>query len=899
MQSIHLMKIKPNVKIIGRILPIGMILCSLTSFGSENLTNLTVEKRPNPLGLVVSSPRFGWQITSDDKNVFQTSYRILVSSSIDNLNGNSGEVWDSGVNFSDSSQWIEYGGPQLQPNTVYHWKTIVTTNKSKTPIEATGTWSTGLLSDGNWSGKWIGLNGLAPNDTLTRHSVVTPRYLRKEFTTGKEIKRATIHVSGLGNYILNINGERIGNDVLTPLPTDYAKRIAYDTYDVTDIIGKNNAIGVVVAGGHFTGMVQNFQTNVRTSYGLPRLKLNLIMEYKDGAQETISTDETWKLTTDGEIRNAAGYDGETYDANYNLGDWSNAGYDDSKWSIAQIMDTPSGKMHGALAPNMYIYKSDKPKEIRKIGNSYLLDFGTNEAGRIRLNIIAAKGDTVKIRHAELLDSTGNNLYTDNLRSAYATVKYVSDGVPSVYSPDFTFYGFRYAEIEGLDNLNMEDVSRDIIADRMNDEFSDITIYDINDNDIINHILDNARRGILSNYKGMPIDCPQRDERMPWLGDRTTGCFGESYMFDNHNLYSKWVKDICDSQRSNGMISDVSPAYWRLYNGNVTWSAALPFVCDMLYRQYGDIRPMQESFPNIKLFMSYLKDNKYDNGLITFDKYGDWCVPPESPELVHSKDSKRITDGSLISTAYYIYLCRMMSKYADIIGGLDDDVQYFKAEADKSTKAFNDTFLSDGQYSNGTVTANLLPLAIGLVSTDDTPGVHENLLNTIIDVNDSHISTGVIGIQWLMRYLSDSGNGNLAYKIATQEDYPGWGYMVKNGATTIWELWNGNTANPSMNSCNHVMLLGDLLIWCYEYLGGVRPSEDGFKKITFKPDYSIEFMGGADVKHNTPYGPFMAKWNRNGKQFELDVTVPPNVTADIHFPSGRIQQIGSGEYKFKE
>lgn len=880
---------------------LSLLFAATGADAASRLTGLTVEGRQTLFGCDEAYPRFGWQIISTDFDVVQTSYRILVASDPAKLMPGKSDFWDSGTVISDSSQWIDYAGRELLPDKRYFWKTIVTTNKDSTPIiSADGEWTTGLMNEKNWKGEWIGLDKLAPGDTLDLHGVLAPRYMRHEFTVRKKLERATLHICGLGNYVAFINGRKVGDDVLTPLPTDYAKTVAYDSYDVTSMLRKDNAIGVVVAGGNFTGMVQNYQTNVRSSFGLPRLRANIIIYYTDGSSETIATSQAWRLTALGPIRNAAGYDGELFDANLSLGDWTNPGYSDSRWSAADKMQSPSGRLCGAISPNMHVYRSEHPVSIKKTGDRYLVDFGTNGAGRIRLRVDAPKGDTIVIRHAELLDLAGDELYTDNLRHARATARFVSAGRREVFVPEFTYYGFRYVEIKGVDTLNADDITRELIADRMDQEHTSIVFHDIYGDNTLGSIIDNARRGIRSNYKGMPVDCPQRDERMPWLGDRTTGCIGESYLFDNYSLYSKWARDICDSQRKNGSISDVSPAYWRLYTGNVTWPAALPFVCDMLYRQYGDSKPMADHYDNIKRFLVFLRSEKYEEGIITSDKYGDWCVPPESPELVHSKDPDRITDGKLLSTAYYIYLCRLMEKYAGLLGKTEDDVSYFANEASVSLNAFNNRFYGNGKYSNGTVTANLLPLAMNLVQDEKAAElVRKNLIDTIVYADGCHISSGVIGIQWIMRYLSESGQGDLAYRIATDRTYPGWGYMLDKGATTIWELWNGDTANPSMNSCNHVMLLGDLLIWCYEYLGGIRPDADrpGFKHTVYKPDYSIDRLSGVEVSHPTPYGIFHAKWERNGDKYKVFVQVPCNTTADIHLPDGKVRTVGSGSHTF--
>ena len=866
---------------------------------AATLTHLTTEGRIDASGLDVYKPRFGWQIVSDRKNVMQKSYRIIVASSYDKLAKNMGDMWDSGTMRSDASQWVEYNGSPLLPNHTYYWKVFVTTNKGKAVASAEAHWSTGLLDAKNWQGKWIGTDSLMENEILGRHSVLAARYLRKTFRIGKTVKKATIHISGLGNYLLFINGKRIGEDVLAPLPTEYNKTVAYDTYDVTSDLSSENAIGVVLAGGHYTGMVQNYQTNVRTSYGLPKLIANLIVEYSDGSNETIATDTTWKLTANGPIRKTSGYDGECYDATKELGNWTSYVYDDNAWENASIVDQPRGILRGNISPNMHIYETANPVKLHRYHGRYIADFGTNGAGRIRLSYHGNKGDTVCIRHAELLKDGDSTLYVDNLRGAQATATYICNGKQADYIPEFTFYGFRYIEITGADNLCSKDITRELVADRMDDACTDFKIIDNSGNNILNSIVDNARRGIRSNYKGMPIDCPQRDERMPWLGDRTVGCLGESYLMNNHALYAKWVSDICDSQRPDGNISDVSPAYWRLYNGNITWPAALPFSCDMLYRQYGDLRPMQDSYDAIKKFLKFVRQKHYNDGLVTYDRYGDWCVPPESPSLVHSQDPSRKTDGQLISTAYYSYICDMMKRYAGKFGYTDDE-RYFADEAAISQQALNDKFLVNGIYSNGTVTANLLPLAMSISPADRRAAIEDSLISTIVDQNDSHVSAGVIGIQWLMRYLSDSGHGDIAYRMATIDTYPGWGYMVKRGATTIWELWNGDTANPSMNSGNHVMLLGDLLTWCYECLAGIRPDSNGagFKNIIIKPDYSVSALNGVSASHPSPYGIIRSCWQRSANKISLTITVPPNTTAKVYLPSGKTKCVGSGTYIYK-
>ncbi len=808
--------------------------------GSANISvsNLTVEGRSHPEGIDMSHPRFGWQLKTNLNNVKQISYHILVATSQDILDKNKGDMWDSGNVCSDSSQWIVYKGKPLYPNSEYFWKVKVSTNKGNSKWSDMERWSTGLMTDYNWHGYWIGLDSLLPGESDQRHSRIASRYLWKDFATSGKIKRAIIHISGLGLYSLTINGQKIGEYVLTPVPTDYIKSVAYDTYNVTDRLGKDNTIGVTLAGGHYFAQTQNYQTNVRTTYGFPKLLANLVIEYEDGHTEIVATDSTWNISADGPVRYANEYDGELFDARKILKGWGLPGFREKDSRKAEVVSPPGGVMVGNITPPMSVYDSEKPVSINKIGNRYIVDFGTNNAGRVCMHMKSAIGDTVTIRHAETLEKGDSVLYTANLRSAEATAKYIGDGVNRWWAPEFTYYGFRYAEISGVDTLKVEDVRRELIADMMDDSNTEMIVTTADGNDMLNKILANARRGIRSNYKGMPIDCPQRDERMPWLGDRATGALGESYVVDCYSLYSKWMKDIVQCQRQDGSISDVAPAYWRLYNGNMTWPAALPMICDMIYRQYGDLQPMADSYESIKKFLSFVERKHKKDGLIAYDRYGDWCMPPEDLSLVHSEDPGRQTDGPLISSVYYSYICNMMARYADMFG-YDEDAEIFRRESDAIKNRINEVYLKDGKYSNGTVTANLLPLVMGVAPDSEKKALEHAIISTI-ENNDRHVSCGIIGMQWLMRWLSESGHGDIAYSMASVDTYPGWGYMVNSGATTIWELWNGNTANPSMNSGNHVMLLGDLLPWYYEYLGGIRPDEKcpGFKHIILTPHFSI-------------------------------------------------------------
>ncbi len=836
-------------------------------------SHLTVEGRENPMGLDEQCPRLGWQIDTDKNNVVQTGYRIQIAT----LKDARAVVWDSGDVKSDQSQWVATTH-QPTPNTQYFWRVKVTTNKGDSDWSDWNHWSTGLFSEQNWQGQWIGYDSLTADVRMERHSRIAARHLRKSFALTKPVKRATAHICGLGYYILNVNGQRIGDYLLAPAPTQYNKAVCYDTYDVTRVLsafGTETSIDVVLGGGYFFPMTQNYQTNVRTAFGMPKLRLNLIVEYEDGTSETIATDSTWQVAVDGPIRYANLYDGTLID--YRM--------TPTEWMPVQVVEAPCQPMRGGLLSGVKAYAEERPVNISKAGDRrFILDFGTNNTGRICLpKVTIAPGDTVCVRYAETLKDNGKELYTANLRSAENTDYFVGNGSPVTMTTEFLWHGFRYMEVTGLDEQDVRRLQRQLMTD---DLLSSAAISIDEGDGMINRILANARRGILSNYKGMPMDCPQRDERMPWLGDRTMGCFGESYLANNHTLYSKWLQDICDAQRADGNISDVCPAYWRLYNGNITWPAALPFGLEMLRLQYGDERPWQKMADNVRRFLAFAKKKSGKDGLITYDRYGDWCVPPATLDEVVTKDSTRMTDGALLSSCYYYYICKQV--------GMDE-------EAAITRDAINRTFLKDGCYANGTVTANLLPLAMDIVPSDQRDSVMANFVRRVKGQSgEPHIDCGVIGISWIMRYLSRVGLGNVAYQIASTKTYPGWGYMVENGATTIWELWNGNTANPSMNSGNHVMMLGDLIPWTYECVAGIAPdpAKPGFKHIVMRPDFSIKDVRGARATYPSLYGDISSHWWREDQKVFWQVTIPANTTATLYLPDGKTINVGSGSYTYK-
>lgn len=856
------------------LLLIGM--ASIPSAAKVRIVNATVEMLKNPIGIDCTTPRFSWEIVSPKKDVVQTSYRILVASSQKNLSKNIGDVWDSGLKNSDVSIYIPFKGGNLASRSRYFWKVQVSTNSGKA-WSAPSFWEMGLLQSSDWTAQWIGKS--YPTDNLNGKTKVRARYLRKDFSTGSAVKKATLYISGLGLYEAYINGQRIGTGELAPTPTDYNHTVKYNTFDVTAQVKQgSNAIGIILGNGRFTSM----RTGSILHFGLPQLLAQLEVTLADGTKKRIVSDTSWKIMADGPIGNNNEYDGEEYDARKEMPGWSENGYQATAWQDAEVVPAPKGVLNAQMNPNITVMEKIKPVSISELKPGvYILDMGQNMVGWLKMKVHGEQGDQLKLHFAETLQKDGS-LYTANLRSAETTDTYIiKGGSEETWQPSFTYHGFRYVEMTGFKTKpSLADIEGEVLYDEM------VTTGSIEtSNKVFNQVYKNAYWGIRGNYRGMPTDCPQRDERLGWLGDRAVGCLGEAYIFNNHRMYAKWVNDIEDDQGPKGEISDVVPIYWAIYADDVTWPTAWLTATNMLYDQFGDERPIIKHYGGMKRWMNHIKNDLSKDYIVQKDQYGDWCMPPESPELIHSKDPARITDGKLLSTSFYYMLCGVMSKFA-AIAGHTEDVQTWNDLAEKTKEAFNRAFFhaDKGYYANNTVTSNILPLRFGMVPEEYRQTVFNHIVEKTTGEFKSHISAGLIGVQQMMRGLTDYGRGDLAWTIATNNTYPSWGYMAEHGATTTWELWNGDTADPAMNSGNHVMLLGDLVCWTYGYLAGISQTEKStaFKQLCLKP-YPVKGLDYIRATYRSVYGNIQSNWQKQDGRFIWSFEIPCNTSALVYVP----------------
>jgi alpha-L-rhamnosidase len=762
---------------------------------------------------------------------------------------------------------------------------ILTDEKWRTTIEKFDNWDQPGFDGTTWlSSRNLGPVGMAPwgNIAMPEERRLPARYLRREFDVEKPVRRAVAYYSGLGLSEMWLNGKKTDSDVLSPGLTEYDKRAFYVTRDVTGMIRKGpNAIGVILGNGRYYAPRSKVPVPTR-SFGFPKLLFQVRIEYADGTSDVVASDASWDLSANGPIRANNEYDGEEYDARLEFPGWAMPGFAGTGWQRAQVVAAPGGVISAQMIEPIRVTGVLKPKSVKEVRPGvFIFDMGQNMVGWCRLKVRGPTGTSVKLRHAEVLTREGL-LYMDNIRGARVTDVYTLNGKgQEVYEPRFTYHGFRYVEMTGFPGKPSLDSIQGLVV---NDDLDETGSFACS-NPVVNRIFTNIVWGVRGNYRSIPTDCPQRDERQGWLGDRSQECRGESYIFNISKLYHKWLTDIADAQKPSGSVSDVCPSYWPLYNDNVTWPSSIVIIPGTLHAQYGDLKPIQEIYPAAKLWMDYMS-TFVTNGIISKDSYGDWCVPPEDPKLIHSADPARKTDPALLATGFFYHDALLMEKYATLLGRTADAEHFGKLASD--LKAGLNKKLYDpekGYYGNGSQTSCVLPLAFGLAPEEAQSGIFARLVEKIASESKNHVGTGLIGGQWLMRTLTRHGRADLAWTIASQETYPSWGYMVGKDATTIWELWNGDTADPAMNSGNHVMLVGDLLIWMFENLAGIRPAPEtpGFARIVMRPE-TPPGLDWVKATHRSASGLIESEWRKEAGKFVWRMRIPPNTTARVEVPN---------------
>jgi len=825
----------------------------------------------NQTGLGAVDPTgitFGWRADTGELAGVQTGSRVVV----EEIAPEKMVAWDSGWQDSDQSVLVPYGGPALSSASLCQVTVHVRDSEGK--IASTQTAFLTTFTESDLKGIWIGSDRTVPG-WLSEKRLLPARYLRKQFHLDAQASFAPMAICGLGCYELYVNGKPVSDAKLAPALSNYDKRVYYNMFDLAPFLtAGNNEIMVILGNGRYFSPRLFIPTRTKT-FGLPSLFCTLRIHGQKDDPIMVRSDSDWQVSTQGPVRENNEYDGETYDARLEIGL-----ADSLSWEPVATMPAPWGVLTLDRCKPIRIIEEFPPIEIARMSDGHaIVDMGQNMVGYCRLKVRGKAGDQVRLRFAERLEPS-RELYLANIRSAAVTDTYTLKGVgEEIWEPRFTYHGFRYVEVTGYPGTISSD---SLTACVLHDNLDTAGSFDSSDV-LLNKIDGNMFRGIRGNYRSIPTDCPQRDERQGWLGDRAFGSKGESYYFDIYPLYRKWLQDMADCQLDSGLFPSVAPDYWPFYPSELTWSGTFLIIIQMLLDQYGDYSILDAFYEPAARYLEYHYRKIHPDGLSHEDTYGDWCVPPESPELIHSEDPSRKTDGSLLASAYLYHATMIFSGWARMRGDKAGQKLYVN-RASALRDAFNRTLFNvqEGYFGNGSVTAQIVPLAFGLVDEEHKPSLYSYVRKRIEDVHGGHVASGLVGMQQFYRTLTEGGLVDIALNTVLRSDFPGIGYMIENGATTVWELWNGDTANPAMNSGNHVMLIGDLHVWLRENLAGIRPKTPGFMEILLSPTVP-ERLTRISVSYMSRHGEIRSSWKKEASRFKWEITIPFNTKAEIQIP----------------
>ena len=848
----------------------ALLLSAPSAFSQLGVSTLKTENLTNPIGLDSRLPRFSWQLTvpSSDRGILQTAYEIRVTKRPDGKE----PVWNSGRIGSGQSTQVHYDGPALLSGSDYFWQVRVWDNKGRhSPWSATAYWQMGPLTPADWKAAWI---QPALADTIT-----CP-LLRTTFTTKGAIASATVFITAHGLYEAQLNGRRIGDAVFTPGWTSYNHRLQYQAYDVTGLIqpGKN-AIGALLGNGWYRGYIGfNWQHNV---YGNKLgLLMRLVIRYKNGQSETVTTGPGWKSSTS-EVLYSEIYDGEAIDHRKEKKGWSLPDYDDAGWNKADVDPSPMDNL--VATANEPVKRHETFHAIKLLTTpkgEHVIDFGQNLTGWVIVKIKGKAGDSLHLSHAEVLDKEGN-FYTDNLRAAKAQDVFIlRGGDEEVFEPHFTFHGFRFIRIEGWSGpINPDDFTAVALYSDM-PKTGEFTCS----NALINQLQHNIQWGQQGNFLDIPTDCPQRDERLGWTGDAQVFSRTAAFNRGTENFFSKWMKDVAADQHPDGSVPFVIPNV----TGNGTssgWADVSTIIPWNVYLVYGDTVMLRTQYPSMKAWVEYIRHQAKDNLWNTGFNFGDWLFYRPFDD---NDGRSAVTDKYLIAQCFYAHSTQLLIDAARVLGKKDDVVNYSVLLQKIKDAYLREYMTPDGRLVSGTQTAYVLALQFDMLPESLRKQAAERLVKNIQDYN-YHLTTGFLGTPYLCHVLSRYGYTRVAYRLLLQDTYPSWLYPVKMGATTIWERWDGirpdgSFETPGMNSFNHYSYgaIGD---WMYRVIAGIDTEEDGpgyrHSRIAPQPGGNLD-SAGADLL--TGYGKLASHWRLSGDSLYMDITVPVNTTSTVVIPA---------------
>ncbi|MCW8129036.1 MAG: glycoside hydrolase family 78 protein [Planctomycetota bacterium] len=855
---------------------------------------LRCEYHVNPVGIDVARPRLSWEIQDDSRGARQSAWQVQVAGSPAALKKDRADVWDSGKVKSDRSTHVAYGGPACASRQRCWWRVRTWDARGKaSPWSAPASWEMGLLAREDWSAKWIGSPLLGG-----RYTTIPCPYVRKAFSLGRKVASARLYATALGLYEFEINGARVGDDVFTPGWTDYRKRVQYQVYDVTRLLrAGENAIGALLGDGWYCGSVE---WRGRQRWGdQSKLFAQLEIAYADGSTDTIATDGSWR-TSVGPLLESDMLMGESYDARLELGAWSSPGFDESAWQGVKVFGDPGIPLVAVRGTTVKKVMELKAKEVKEIGgwprSHFILDMKQNMVGRVRLKVKGKRGTTVRLRFGEMLDKNGK-LYIENLRGAKCTDYYTLRGDENgeVWEPRFTFHGFRYVEVSDYPGKPSADAVTGIV---LHSDTKPTGTFECSE-PLLNQLQHNIQWGQRGNFLEVPTDCPQRDERLGWTGDAQVFIRTAAFNMDVASFFTKWQVDIADSQGKGGQIPPVVPNTDLEINegdGGPAWADAAVICPWYVYLCYGDTRLLEEHFEVFKRFIGSFEPKTKDYIREHPDKsswggFGDWLA----------LDGSGKTDGGtpkdLIGTAFFAYSARLVAKMAKALKR-EQDAAHYERLFEKVRKAFQRRYVSpNGMIASGTQTSYVLALQFDL-APDHLRAFMVNELARDVEKRGNKLTTGFVGASHLPWVLSENGRIDVAYKLLFQKQWPSWLYAVTQGATTIWERWDGWThdkgfQDAGMNSFNHYAY-GAIGAWMYAVVAGLDldPQQPAYKHMVVRP----RIGGGltrARARLHTMYGPAESGWKIQKGRLALSVTVPPNATATVHVPAASAKDVKEG------
>ncbi|MDO5540287.1 MAG: family 78 glycoside hydrolase catalytic domain [Eubacteriales bacterium] len=825
--------------------------------------NLKCEYEVTPLGVQNAHPLLSWQISADHP-VMQKAYKIVASSSQERLENHVFDLLDTGKVETSKSYGIPYNGRTLHSEERVYWAVKIWDSDGKESDFSECSWfETGLFDKKEWKGVWLSfVGGMVGNGLLMRHYFET-----KE----KEIIRARAYVCCVGYYEFHLNGRIIGEKKLDPAPTDYSKTVLYTAYDITsDICKGGNALGFMLGTGFA---------------GLPKILLQINIDYADGERQEVYTEygTSWCVAR-GPITYNALYDGEDYDARMEKDGWDTPEYEPTAilehqrpkgWIMATIVEDPGGERISEIMAPIQVCAVYEPRQVSTFDDGTVLyDVGKNITGWVEIDVVGDAGAKVGLSFAEVLNEEGK-LEKTPLRSARCEDYYILRGRPDgeQFEPRFTYHGFQYFTVKTEGNVKIKGLRAKFVHMNLRDS----TTFSC-DNEILNKIADAMRQTDACNFMGIPTDCAQRDERHGWATDPTSNAEGAVYTFDVAGFFMKWIRDLYDTRNEEGYFADTAPYRWGGRPNDPQANIPVGMLL-LLYRMYGNRREMEQHYDEVLEYMNRLL-RESENLMISRSPYGEWACPKAEcfPEEHGPGATPKFVSFPFVSTTYFYFTLLQMQEMAKILER--KEISYLGSLAETVRNKINEKYFDreTAQYDQGTQSANAMAVMMGLAEKEFIPAIVKNIVRNLED-HDYHLTTGSVGTKAVIQTLCENGYEDVVFKIMTKTTSPSFGYMIVNGATTIWERWEADHDNNIMNSRNHPMF-AQACVWFYKYLGGINLSCDasGTQKLTLCP----LIPGGLNqvsVSMEILSGQIKSEWEKKEEELIITVDIPQNVETE--------------------